>query len=71
MIWSKWTVAAPYHVPYAAPMRRRLINEASLRIGADYVALGTNLDDYAQSILMNVFRGGTSRGWQGSGPTAP
>ncbi|GGM71908.1 tRNA lysidine(34) synthetase TilS [Thermogymnomonas acidicola] len=43
------------------PMRRRLINEASLRIGADYVALGTNLDDYAQSILMNVFRGDVAR----------
>ncbi|MCL4348201.1 MAG: TIGR00269 family protein [Candidatus Thermoplasmatota archaeon] len=43
------------------PMRRKLINEASLNIKADYVALGMNLDDYSQSVLMNVARGDLER----------
>ncbi len=43
------------------PMRRNLINRASLKVNADYVALGMNLDDYAQSVMMNVVRGDYDR----------
>ncbi len=43
------------------PMRRQLMNAQSLNLEADYVALGINLDDYAQSILMNVARGDVDR----------
>ncbi len=43
------------------PMRRQIMDAESLRIEADYVALGLNLDDYSQSILMNVARGDVDR----------
>ncbi len=43
------------------PMRRQIMDSESLRIEADYVALGLNLDDYSQSILMNVARGDVDR----------
>lgn len=43
------------------PMRRQLMNIQSSSLNADYVALGINLDDYAQSILMNVVRGDVNR----------
>lgn len=43
------------------PMRRQLMNIQSSSLNADYVALGINLDDYAQSILMNVVRGDANR----------
>lgn len=43
------------------PMRRQLMNTQSLNLDADYVALGINLDDYAQSIMMNVARGDVDR----------
>lgn len=43
------------------PMRRQLMNMKSSSLDADYVALGINLDDYAQSILMNVVRGDVER----------
>lgn len=43
------------------PMRRQLMNTESINLDADYVALGINLDDYAQSILMNVARGDVER----------
>ena len=39
------------------PMRRDLINSLSIKQNADYVALGLNLDDYVQSVMMNVVRG--------------
>ena len=42
---------------YCGPMRRDLMNRMSTEVNADYVALGINLDDYSQSILMNVMRG--------------
>jgi uncharacterized protein (TIGR00269 family) len=49
----------PDTIPCArcGPMRRELINELSRIQEGDYVALGLNLDDYAQSVLMNVVRG--------------
>ncbi len=43
------------------PMRRQLMNLESANLDADYVALGINLDDYAQSVLMNVARGDVDR----------
>lgn len=43
------------------PMRRQLMNMESANLEADYVALGINLDDYSQSILMNVARGDVER----------
>lgn len=42
---------------YCGPMRRDLMNRMSEEFNADYVALGINLDDYSQSIMMNVLRG--------------
>ncbi len=42
---------------YCGPMRRDLMNRTSWNYDADYVALGINLDDYSQSIMMNVMRG--------------
>lgn len=43
------------------PMRRQIMNTEGIRLNADYVALGINLDDYSQSILMNVARGDVDR----------
>lgn len=42
-------------------LRRRLINETALGIGATKVATGHNLDDEAQTALINVLRGDVSR----------
>ncbi len=42
---------------YCGPFRRHALNRAAREIRADYVATGLNLDDTAQSILMNVARG--------------
>jgi len=42
---------------YCGVLRRKLLNIAAKEIGADYLILGTNLDDYSQSILMNFVRG--------------
>ena len=46
---------------HCGPMRRQIMNEASEKQHADYVALGINLDDYSQSILMNVAKGDIAR----------
>ena len=53
----------PSEIPCSrcGPMRRNLINWSSVSADADYVALGINLDDYAQSVLMNVVKGDTGR----------
>jgi len=42
---------------YCGVLRRRLMNAAAREIGADYLATGLNLDDTAQGIVMNIFRG--------------
>ena len=49
----------PESIPcsYCGPFRRQALNRAAVEVGADYVATGLNLDDTAQSILMNVARG--------------
>ena len=41
---------------YCGPFRREALNRAARDAGADYVATGLNLDDTAQSILMNIAR---------------
>lgn len=42
---------------YCGVFRRRVLNEAALDAGAEWLATGHNLDDEAQSVLMNVIRG--------------
>lgn len=42
---------------YCGPFRREALNRAAREVAADYVATGLNLDDTAQSILMNIARG--------------
>ncbi|MDI9643599.1 MAG: TIGR00269 family protein [Candidatus Verstraetearchaeota archaeon] len=42
-------------------LRRRLINRLALKLGATKVATGHNLDDEAQTFLINVFRGDVER----------
>ena len=42
---------------YCGPFRRQALNLVAKDLGADHVATGLNLDDTAQSILMNVARG--------------
>jgi len=37
--------------------RRKTLNSLALETGADYLATGHNLDDEAESVLMNVLRG--------------
>lgn len=51
--------ADPTAIPcsYCGVFRRNALNRAAREAGADYVATGLNLDDTAQSILMNVVRG--------------
>ena len=46
---------------YCGVFRRTLINKAGREVGADKVAVGHNLDDEAQSVLMNVMRGDMKR----------
>ncbi|MDR3074707.1 MAG: TIGR00269 family protein [Candidatus Methanoplasma sp.] len=41
--------------------RRKLMNDEARRVGAKYMATGHNLDDMAQSILMNFVRGDVER----------
>jgi uncharacterized protein (TIGR00269 family) len=52
-------VAEPTAIPcsYCGVFRRNALNRAAREAGADFVATGLNLDDTAQSILMNVARG--------------
>lgn len=46
---------------YCGVFRRQALNRAAREAGADYLATGLNLDDTAQSILMNVTRGDVDR----------
>jgi len=41
---------------YCGVFRRKLLNEKALELGMDKLATGHNLDDEAQSIIMNQFR---------------
>lgn len=42
---------------YCGVFRRYLLNKKARELGANKIAVGHNLDDEAQSILMNVFKG--------------
>ncbi len=46
---------------YCGVFRRQALNRKAVEIGADYLATGLNLDDTAESILMNVARGDVER----------
>ena len=46
---------------YCGVLRRHCLNMEARRIGADFLATGLNLDDTAQSILMNICRGDAAR----------
>jgi len=46
---------------YCGVLRRRLLNTAARKLGATRLALGLNLDDEAQSVLMNTLRGDVER----------
>jgi uncharacterized protein (TIGR00269 family) len=46
---------------YCGVIRRRCMNKVAREIGADVLATGLNLDDTAQSILMNFTRGDVER----------
>jgi uncharacterized protein (TIGR00269 family) len=46
---------------YCGVFRRRALNSAALKVGADVVATGHNMDDEAQTVVMNVLRGDSKR----------
>lgn len=46
---------------YCGVFRRHALNLKAREIGADYLATGLNLDDTAESVLMNVARGDVER----------
>ncbi len=46
---------------FCGVLRRQILNRTARRNGATRLALGFNLDDEAQSVLMNVLRGDTDR----------
>jgi uncharacterized protein (TIGR00269 family) len=46
---------------YCGVLRRQALNLTAKKWGADYLATGLNLDDYAQSILMNFMRADTEK----------
>lgn len=46
---------------YCGVFRRKLMNDEARKIGAKYLATGHNLDDIAQSVMMNFVRGDIER----------
>lgn len=46
---------------YCGIMRRDLLNKLSRDVGADKIAIGHNLDDEAQQVLMNTLKGDKAR----------
>ena len=46
---------------YCGVFRRRALNEAAEKLEADVIAVGHNLDDEAQTVLMNIMRGDSRR----------
>ncbi len=46
---------------YCGVLRRRALNLAAQELDADVIAIGHNLDDEAQTVLMNILRGDSSR----------
>jgi len=53
---------------YCGVIRRHCLNVAARSLGATKLAMGMNLDDEAQSVLMNVLRGDAERLVQTSAP---
>jgi uncharacterized protein (TIGR00269 family) len=53
---------------YCGILRRRAFNEAGKQLNADVIATGHNLDDMAQSVLLNILRGDISK-WSSFNPT--
>jgi len=53
---------------YCGVLRRHLLNAAARDAGATKLAFGFNLDDEAQTVLMNVLRGDTARLLRGAHP---
>lgn len=46
---------------YCGVFRRKLMNDEARKVGAKYLATGHNLDDLAQSVMMNFVRGDVDR----------
>jgi len=46
---------------YCGVFRRKLMNDQARLVGAKYLATGHNLDDMAQSVMMNIVRGDVER----------
>ncbi|MBP2134321.1 uncharacterized protein (TIGR00269 family) [Methanomicrobium sp. W14] len=46
---------------YCGVLRRQILNSFARELGATKIAMGFNLDDEAQSVLMNVLRGDSER----------
>lgn len=56
---------------FCGVLRRRALNTAALELGADVVATGHNMDDEAQTILMNIIRGDSQRMTRTNRPRDP
>ena len=46
---------------YCGVLRRRALNKAALEVNADRLATGHNLDDVAQTVMLNILRGDINR----------
>jgi uncharacterized protein (TIGR00269 family) len=59
-----WIASAPRELStcsYCGVLRRRALNEAARKVGADRLATAHNLDDTAQTAIMNILRGDLNR----------
>jgi len=55
----RWGQSTP--CTYCGVLRRHCLNRKARELGADVLATGLNLDDTAQSVLMNICRGDVGR----------
>ena len=56
---ARWGQSTP--CTYCGVLRRHCMNRKARELGADVLATGLNLDDTAQSVLMNICRGDVER----------
>jgi uncharacterized protein (TIGR00269 family) len=58
-----WIAKEKKEIPcsYCGVLRRYLLNKAAKEVGANKLAVGHNLDDVAQTVLMNIMRNEPSR----------
>jgi uncharacterized protein (TIGR00269 family) len=56
---ARWGQSTP--CTYCGVLRRHSMNRKARELGADVLATGLNLDDTAQSVLMNICRGDVER----------